>query len=306
MAVAAVILAAVPLRAAEVQGDVNQSFKVKEKGVLTLNADLGSVEIRTHRKATVNVDVRFEPRRDVDDREFKSILRDMDLEMTGKNGDVDIRLEYKRGSLRVWDGAGRYVRVSFLITVPEVYNVNVKTSGGSIQVRDLTGEVMASTSGGSLKFGNIQGPVKGRTSGGSIELQSCKGNAEVKTSGGSIHLGKVEGDVYAKTSGGRIAVEEVLGRIEAATSGGSIEASISRPPRGNCRLTTSGGSITVYLAGDAGVDLDAATSGGRVSTDFPVTVQGVISKRSLRAGINGGGPQLFLRTSGGNIYLKQL
>ena len=112
--------------------------------------------------------------------------------------------------------------------------------------------------------------------------------------------------MFAHTSGGSIRVEEVMGTLKASTSGGSIRALISRQPRGNCRLTTSGGSVTLYLDSDMKVDLDAKTSGGRVRTSFPVTMQGVISRRKLQGKINGGGPEIYLRTSGGNITIKDI
>jgi DUF4097 and DUF4098 domain-containing protein YvlB len=116
----------------------------------------------------------------------------------------------------------------------------------------------------------------------------------------------VKGNVVARTSGGGIHVDDVMGSIDARTSGGSVTARISRQPEDDCRLTTSGGSVTVSLAKDIRVDVDASTSGGRVSTDFPVTLRGEISKRSLRAKINGGGPELYLRTSGGSIHIREM
>jgi len=54
------------------------------------------------------------------------------------------------------------------------------------------------------------------------------------------------------------------------------------------------------------LNLDAKTSGGRVHTDFPVTVRGEISRRMLKAELNGGGPELYLRTSGGSIHIREL
>jgi DUF4097 and DUF4098 domain-containing protein YvlB len=96
-----------------------------------------------------------------------------------------------------------------------------------------------------------------------------------------------------------------MGKIQADTSGGSVKAYISQQPKGDCRLKTSGGSITVYLAEDVAVNVDAETSGGSIHTDFPVTLQGKISKKELKAQINGGGPELYLYTSGGSIYIKK-
>ena len=96
-----------------------------------------------------------------------------------------------------------------------------------------------------------------------------------------------------------------MGAVKASTSGGSVTAYLSRQPERDCRLTTSGGSLTIYLDNNIGMDVDARTSGGRIHTDFPVKLSGTISPRSLVAEVNGGGPELYLRSSGGGIHLKK-
>ena len=287
------------------EGDIKKTFNVGSGGQLRLESDIGSIDVRSHNRNTLDVEVLFEPRRG-GSRRLKDFLDDFDVDFQHRGKDVTIIAEYQKERWKFWDSIGKYIRVRFVVTVPSQYNVNLKTSGGSISVDDLEGEVVSRTSGGSLEFGRIKGPVKGNTSGGSIRLSSCESNADVKTSGGSITIGSVRGDVYAHTSGGSIHVDEVMGTIDATTSGGSVTASISRQPEDNCRLTTSGGGITVHLDRDIKVDVNARTSGGRVRTDFPVTIRGEISKRSLKAKINGGGPEMYLRTSGGSISIREL
>jgi DUF4097 and DUF4098 domain-containing protein YvlB len=162
----------------------------------------------------------------------------------------------------------RSSNVRFIIKIPSKYNVDLDTGGGSIELSDLNGTVQA------------------------------------HTSGGSISLGRIKGDVKVKTSGGSIRVEEVAGNINAHTSGGSIKAMISKQPTDDCRLTTSGGSVTAYLLPSIKVDLSASTSGGRVRSEF--TVNGSVSKRSIQGEINGGGPDLVLKTSGGSVNIKEI
>ena len=288
-----------------IRNSFDRSFQVKPGGNLILETDIGSIEVSSGPDDRVTVEV-IRRVRAVSERKAKRILDDLEIDMKQSGNDVIIDADYKRSRrFFSWFRRNR-LRVRFVITVPSQYNVDIKTSGGSIKVSNLEGEVKTRTSGGSLKYGMIKGPVTGRTSGGSIVLKGCIGDAEVRTSGGSITIGTVEGDVFAHTSGGSIRVEEVMGILKASTSGGSIRALVSRQPRGDCRLTTSGGSITLYMNPDTKVNLDAKTSGGRVRTNFPVTMSGVISRRKLRGQVNGGGPEMYLRTSGGNITIKEI
>ncbi|MCK4835614.1 MAG: DUF4097 family beta strand repeat protein [Candidatus Aminicenantes bacterium] len=283
---------------------VEKSFQVSKGGNLIVQTDIGAIEVRSGQDDRVRVKVIQKARANTR-KKARRILKDFVLDMQQRGNDVIINGDYKRHKHWFsWFRRNR-LRIRFEITVPPVYNVNLRTSGGSISVSNLEGQVESRTSGGSLHFGMINGPVFGKTSGGSIRLKGCVGDAEVRTSGGSITIGKVEGEVDAHTSGGSIRVEEVMGSIQASTSGGSIKASVSKQPEGDCRLTTSGGTIRLYLAEDIKLNIDARTSGGRVRTDFPVTLEGELSRRKLYGKINGGGPEFYLRTSGGSIYIKR-
>jgi len=281
---------------------MTRSFNVSEGGTLTMDVEGGSIEVDTEKGETVKVKV-IRKARTSSESKAQEIFDDYKVDFDHSGSNVTIKSDYDRKLFR-W----QRISVRFIVTVPEKYDLNLKTSGGSISISEIEGEVKAKTSGGSLKFDMVKGPVWGRTSGGSITLEGCAGDADVKTSGGSIRIGKVEGEVKAITSGGSINVKEVMGTINASTSGGSISAYISKQPKGDCSLKTSGGSISAHLAEDIKMDLDAKTSGGRVRTDFPVTVtiKGELSRRKLQAKINGGGPELYLRTSGGSIKIYKI
>jgi DUF4097 and DUF4098 domain-containing protein YvlB len=180
----------------------------------------------------------------------------------------------------------------------------IETSGGGIEVRDLVGDLQADTSGGSIHLRDIKGKSRVETSGGGIEAVNLEGPLKAETSGGSVSLDRVTGDIHAHSSGGGIHISEAGGRVDADTSGGSIEASFAR---GNARggsLESSGGGITVAV--DPGVGLSIDAHGNSVTSDLPLTVQGEISRRSLRGTLGRGGESLRLRTSGGSVRIRAL
>ena len=292
---------------AGIKRDVNKSFQVSPGGELVVETDLGSVEVRAGRGNEVNVEILLETETSKEEK-AEQIFNDFTVDFEQQGNDVYVTGECAKSDngWRFWETRRKPLRVSFIIEVPREYNATVRTSGGNISVGNLKGAVRVKTSGGSLSFDQIEGPVEGNTSGGSIQLAGCTGSADVTTSGGSIEIGRVEGDVVAHTSGGSISVDEVFGTIDASTSGGSVTVHLSEQPKAGCRLETSGGNVTVYMPRDIDIDLDAKTSGGRVHNDFPVRLSGRISKTSVQAEINNGGPELYLRTSGGNIYLSEL
>ena len=68
-------------------------------------------------------------------------------------------------------------------------------------------------------------------------------------------------------------------------------------------MSSSGGSVRTELDPSAKVSIDASASGGGVNSDLPVTIQGKIDRNSLRGEMNGGGPTLRLRSSGGGVRI---
>jgi len=290
---------------AAIEETISKSFKVRPGGELTVDTNRGSINVVGKRGDTVDIEI-IQNVRTTSKRMAKDILEDFQVRFDQDGKNIFIKAEYKRNGFRsFFNRLTNRLQVKFLITVPIEYNVDLHTSGGSISVIELDGEVLSKTSGGSLTFENITGDISGKTSGGSIKIGEIRGDVNAHTSGGSIRIERAEGNIDVHTSGGSITIEEASRAVKASTSGGSVKAYLSQQPEEACRLTTSGGTITVYLDTNIGLDVDARTSGGRIHTDFPVKLSGTVSPRSLDAEVNGGGPQLYLRSSGGSIYLKK-
>ena len=283
-----------------------RSFEATAGGRFVLDADWGKVEVETWDRDAADVMVE---RAD----ELES------LEFDEQEGTITVRARKKERGIFGWfrsDDAPL-----FQITVPRRFDLDLKTAGGKIDIADIDGEVVARTAGGSLEIGEVAGSVHGRTAGGSISIADATGAVDVGTSGGTIRLGRVGGPVHARTTGGSIHVDdaqgsvsarttggsirlgEVGGTLDAKTTGGSVRATLVRQPEGESSLRTTGGSIDLALAEDIKLTVDARTTGGGVSSDLPASAPVSESKSALVSAVNGGGPKLTLRTTGGSIRL---
>jgi len=192
-------------------------------------------------------------------------------------------------------------RVRFVIEVPRNYPVDLQTSGGGLDVQDLSASVHGKTSGGGIHLRNVSGTVAVHTSGGSIKAERLEGSAQLSTSGGGIEVADSTGDLDVDTSGGGIRLQDDDGEVHAHTSGGSIRAQL-RANHG-ITLASSGGGITLLLPQNTRASIDAATSGGGVSSEFPLsTVQTEVGNH-LQGAIGGGGAPISLHTSGGSIHI---
>ncbi len=304
---------------------IEKAYRVKPGGSLKVISEFGALDVQTTDQDKVEIFISKESEFKLD-KWTRAALTDFEVVFEHKGSDVHINGIFKHG-LEYWQKKRlKGLKIHFQVKVPQQYNIDLKTASGGISVADLGGEVRAQTAGGSLRFGNIRGTVWGRTSGGSVEVHEVAGTVRVQTSGGSLRLRKIRGFIWGNTSGGSIELEEcnegaevqtsggnitlenVTGAVSAKTSGGSIGATVTRQPQhdSSLNLHTSGGGIVVTLIPDIAADLDARAGWGHVSSDFPVVsmIEEKVSKSRLKGSINGGGPLLKLRTSGGNIRLK--
>jgi len=286
-----------------------------------MDVDPGSIEVRTAGESQIVVNV-FRKVERAGDYRAEELLRQHEVDFNQQGNDLTIRAKFPHEDWRRWRHSGLQVR--YVVSIPTEFNVDLKTSGGGVNVDDLRGEVRVKTSGGGLRFGKIEGPITGNTSGGGITLAGCHGKVEVKTSGGGIEIesgsgdliaetsgggikiGDFVGDAFVRTSGGSIKINRIEGAIDASTSGGPIVATLGGQPKKDCRLHTSGGGITVELDESLSLNINAESSGGGVTSDLPLTIQGELRTGLLRGTLNGGGQSLILQTSGGGIHLRKL
>lgn len=240
-------------------GDFNKSFDVKENGILAINLDLGTINIETWDKDIVKISSH---------NISKKAIKEISIVQTENSIEFDYNGSYARSG-----------NCEFTFYVPEKFNINARTSAGSIElIGKLTGNFEAYTAGGSFNLDDITGNVNINTDGGQIRLQDVGGNltaetlggridvedilgkkVKVKTLGGKINIGNVKYKLSAITYGGNIRIQSMGNGSDVKTNGGDIKL---RNFDGDVRVITSGGDITVM---EGNGYLEAQTSGGDIS-----------------------------------------
>lgn len=290
---------------ARVERVVEKSFSVTGAGTLRVETQGGEIRVSPSADGVVRVTAKQKIRANAE-AEADELLKKLELTFEQNGNDVRVVSKYERQPSGFRMGSWPPVQVDFVVTVPASYATDLHTSGGGITVGYLSGKAELRTSGGGIKLGKMGGPVDARTSGGSITLDEAQGAVELKTSGGNISVGRVAGPADLSTSGGGIKIDSVANTLRAHTSGGSIRANITGALKEECSLSTSGGSVRVSVDKAAAFRLDASTSGGDVdAVGLTLTLEKPSRDRSRLAGaVNGGGPLLKLRSSGGGIVVR--
>ncbi|MBI5690782.1 MAG: hypothetical protein HZC55_11880 [Verrucomicrobia bacterium] len=302
---AGMICGAASLAQARIERVVEKQFPVAGPGALFAETSGGSIRVTTTPDAVVRVKARQRIRAD-SEAEADELLRKLELVIEQQGADIRAVAKYERRPSGFSFGSWPPVEVSFEVSVPATFATDLRTSGGSITVGDLQGKARARTSGGSISLGKMGGPVEAHTSGGSISLGAAAGAVVLKTSGGSITAGQIAGPADLSTSGGSIKVESAQAPLRAHTSGGSVRAGLRGPVTADCSLSTSGGGVRVTVDKTAAFRLDASASGGHVDADgLTLKLEKSGRGRDRLAGeVNGGGPVLKLRSSGGGVSIR--
>lgn len=146
------------------------------------------------------------------------------------------------------------------IQVPRRYRMDLKTSGGDVEIADL------------------EGAMEVQTMGGDILARRCAGEADLQTMGGDITVREGRTDGRLRTMGGDIEVETSSEEIDAETMGGDIEIRCS----GRIRASTAGGDIEIRLTG-VDSDCDASTTGGDIRLVIPQDYSADFSVHAMEA-----------------------
>jgi len=288
------------------------------------NANIRSVDLQTaggsltvigvnESEARLEVFVRGNNGKELSKAEIDERLKaHYDLQISSNNGKL-IATAKTKGSIRDWK---KSLSISFKAYVSQAAAAQLKTSGGSLSIDGINGNVGGVTSGGSIKIANVNSAVNLKTSGGSIKAENVTGNLLLITSGGSIQLTRLKGNIDVKTSGGSIKAEEVTGELIAKTSGGSIK--VDRMS-GSADLGTSAGSTSVNMLS---IDkyLKVNVSAGSVDLQLPLekgmdldlharkvnipslnNFSGSLDKDKVVGKLNGGGAAVNVDVSVGSL-----
>ncbi|HEV2490039.1 MAG TPA: DUF4097 family beta strand repeat-containing protein [Candidatus Acidoferrales bacterium] len=217
---------------------------------LHLITDIGNVKIKTQDSETVDYHVHLET--EASGSEAKEMLENF---VVATRNTPDGVILSGRAPQRHW---GQRMWVTFEVSVPREYSVDVSTEDGSIETGDLNGRAVLVTNGGNITAGNISGSARVSTDGGNVVVKDVAEELSVTTGGGNISAGNVGGPAVLRTGGGMVRLGSVggVGRIE--TGAGNIYVG-----RSTAGLATSTGGGQIEIGEAAGL-VRAQTGGGGI------------------------------------------
>ena len=123
---------------------------------------------------------------------------------------------------------------------------------------------------------------------------------------GGIAISDVQGKLEFTAVNGGVALKRVGGTVHGGTTNGglSIELTGDRWEGEEMDVKTTNGGISMSLPENYSAHLETGTVNGNLSIDFPVTVQGRIT-RELAVNLGSGGPTIRAMTTNGGVRVKR-
>jgi hypothetical protein len=126
----------------------------------------------------------------------------------------------------------------------------------------------------------------------------------LEANNGGLGVSGVRGKLDLRTTNGGVSLEDVGGDVHARTQNGGLNVSLAGSQWEGTGLDaeTQNGGVRMSIPEKYAATLETGTVNGSMQTDFPITVQGRISRR-LTLPLNGGGKTIRAMTTNGGVRL---
>lgn len=284
------------------KNSVEATIDVQKGGQLFLRTNLGTLDVSTHDKPTVElklVHTVAAKDKETASKLFKALKMDYGFDSEAarnadltKGEDAAIVVKFPTRKLTEQEieesddldelkeqllirNNSHFKNAEFELRVPNDFNLNLHTSAGRIRSMDIDGSAKLLAEGGHIEIGNVNGKLLAQTNGGHIRADDVMGAVDAKANGGHIEIGHSGGEVNAISIGGGIKIWKADDQVRAEAQAGTINVNFVGPSSGDSKLVSSAGSINVGYAEGLGFDIDATSGTGKVNAPF--------SKKNTRA-----------------------
>ena len=230
-----------------------------------------------------------------DDRGRACEVRQVPVRLTGRTIEVD---GLQNGSIRVRGWEGDSVRVTARLQA---------NAGSDEDARSLLKEIRIVADGRRVR---AEGPSEWRSregwSAGYVVWVPRRFDLSLDATNGSLGVEGVVGKLNLRTTNGSVALTDVGGEVHARTQNGSLNVQLTGSGWEGSGLDaeTQNGSVRLMVPERFAAQLETGTVNGSIHTDFPITVQGRISRR-MSLPLNGGGKTIRALTTNGTVRISR-
>lgn len=129
---------------------------------------------------------------------------------------------------------------------------------------------------------------------------------DLSTQNGGLSVEQVKGRLDLSTVNGGIHLTDVAGNVDAHTTNGGVTATLSGTTWDGegLDLRTTNGGVRLEVPKGYNARLETGTTNGSLTTDFPITIQGSLTRR-ITTTLGKGGPTIRATTVNGAVRIRE-
>jgi hypothetical protein len=129
----------------------------------------------------------------------------------------------------------------------------------------------------------------------------------LETQNGGIAIAEVNGRIDFTALNGGVVLKRVGGAVHGSTTNGGlvIELSGDRWDGESLDVSTTNGGVIMSVPENYSANLQTGTVNGGINVDFPITVQGQVTKQ-IALNLGSGGATVKAMTTNGGVHLKRI
>jgi hypothetical protein len=198
------------------------------------------------------------------------------------------------------------VDVQLRLSVPRHCHVDLRAIQGRAEIGNLSGRITVRIENGGVFLRRIEGAVTVHLDQGDFVLSRCTGPVTARVLRGLIRVGTIGGRAELANATGDIEVMAVRHSLVAEAEVGVVRVGFAPGLAADSRVRVAAGELFARFHAKTACRLDAAATWGRVNSDLPLAIEsGASGARSLTGRLNGGGPLVQLRASGGSVTIER-
>ena len=153
------------------------------------------------------------------------------------------------------------------------------------------------------------GPETGNRESWSVQFElhvPRRGQLALHTNNGGISIDDFQGIAEFRAKNGGVTLRNVGGEIKGETTNGGVTIDLNgdRWDGMGLDVSTHNGGVKLTLPERYSAELEAGTTNGRVTTDFPIAVQGRID-REIHTTLGSGGVKIRAMTTNGGVSIHR-
>ena len=274
---------------------LDRTFPVTEGQRLVVDVQHADVEVITGQtdqaRLTVTVHASSESR-------ARDLFEHMNFEVFQDGDEIVLRSKPRDE----WEWNGRF-SIDVRAQIPQRFDLDLSSTHGDVELESIDGSVKLNTTHGDVDAERIAGP--------SIQIESTHGEIHanalladelaVRTTHGDISVGSIRTSVFRVfTTHSDIDIAELEGSGEVQTTHGDESASIHK--NDGVQIRTTHGDVELGLPATAVASVNLR--GDRVDLSSGFSFDGVRDKSQAKGDLNGGGPEISVSTTFGEVSVR--